>query len=721
MTIWLLTTEYPPFYGGGISTYCQNTVRALKEAEAKMTVFLCDKNITGTSISEDNGVRLVRFSPYDHPEKEFLGYETLVSYAFASIIERFVQKEGTPDIIESQEYNGIAYFTLLKKQLLYESFKNLTIVITIHAPAFVCRPYNHEPSFRLPYFWIHEMEKFCLQAADLVISPSRYILNQIDHRFPEFKKSCTIIRNPYHFPVSPLSPHPVKRREFVFYGKASPLKGIFELLKYFRIAWQQDKTLTLRLIGGLDHRYHPSGMLMGEIIKKEYKDYIDAGLLVIEGQIHPGQLKERISSAHAIIFPSRVDNFPYAVMECMAMGKIVLASTTGGHIEMIQPGKNGFLFDLDDPASFAGELQTILDLDETAMEKIGREAASTVGNVCDPALIAGEKMRVFNDLVSNRSPVTRNFPFLREMTPPSTKSSISGIPGMLSVVIPYYNMGKYVKDTVDSILRSDFPDIEIIIFNDGSTDPASIQALEALGSQEKVRIIHGPNGGLPAARNQGASAAKGEFLAFLDPDDTVQPGYYPWAIKLLRQYENVHFVGTWTRYFGDGKGIWPGFTPEPPFLLIHNMANTSSLVYKRWAFLEKGLNDRAMLFGMEDYDSLISMVSHGYNGVVIPEPLFNYRVRKDSMARQFTRAKIEYLYELISHKHKNYYSIFASEINGLLNDNGPGYAYDNPTLDYELRSNPLAKIVGLKILQQLKQNKYLRTYLIKLNQILTKK
>lgn len=718
MKIWLLTTEYPPFHGGGISTYGGQTARMLQQEGATLTVFLCDKNIDRTLVSNEAGVRVVRFSPYGFAEKDFLGYETLVSFAFARTLQSYIQKEGQPDIIESQEYNGIAYFTLLFKKLLYKEFKAVPVIITIHAPAFVCQPYNQESSFKLPYFWIHEMEKFCLQAADHVIAPSHYIIDQIRSGFPEFSNEYTVIRNPYYITSSALPAGPVNKKEFVFYGKTSPLKGIFELLRCFKTLWQKDEALTLRLVGGTDHYYHAGGMLMGDIIKKEYAAPIAAGQLILEGKIHPSQLPEKMATAGAVIFPSRVDNFPYAVIECMAMGKVVLASTSGGHREIIHDKENGFLFSLQEPASFYEKMDLLLNLDEHNARQMGQAALSTVSSVCDPAAIGNLKMQLFRELVTAD---THHFPFLRQ-GPQTRKPPVAEEqPGLLSVVVPYFNMGKYVGDTLDSLLRSGYKNMEIILVNDGSDDMHSIKVLELYRSMERVRVLDTSNQGLPKARNHGAAHAKGEFLAFLDPDDTVEPDYYPMAIDLLKHYDNVWFAGAWTRYFEEGSGAWPGFIPEPPFLLVHNMANTSSLVYKKAAFLDKGLNDPAMIFGMEDYDSLIGMVSHGYNGVVIPELLFNYRVRKNSMARQFTIEKIAYLHELISQKHRNYYSIFASEINNLLNINGPGYKYDNPTLDYHIRTNRLAKMVSPKLLQRVKQNKYLRKHLITLNQFIKNK
>ena len=159
--------------------------------------------------------------------------------------------------------------------------------------------------------------------------------------------------------------------------------------------------------------------------------------------------------------------------------------------------------------------------------------------------------------------------------------------------------------------------------NDGSTELESLEKLKPYRKDLTIKIIDTTNKGLAAARNVGAENATGKFLAFLDADDKISPEYYDRAVTTLTQYQNIHFVGCWTKYFGDSTNVWPTFSPEPPLILFHNMVNSSSLIYKTESFLEGGLNDKNMKFqGLEDYESVISMTEKGFRGVVLPEVLF---------------------------------------------------------------------------------------------------
>ena len=94
----------------------------------------------------------------------------------------------------------------------------------------------------------------------------------------------------------------------------------------------------------------------------------------------------------------------------------------------------------------------------------------------------------------------------------------------ISVIIPLYNKEKQIKDTIDSILKQDFTDFELIVVNDGSTDN-SLKIIEAI-NDERVRIINQTNAGVSAARNKGMDEARGDYVFFIDADDHLLPGAF---------------------------------------------------------------------------------------------------------------------------------------------------------------------------------------------------
>jgi glycosyltransferase involved in cell wall biosynthesis len=702
---WLLTTEYPPFFGGGISTYCKQTATLFSEAGHEVSIFMPHYEASDVLETKEGSIRIIRFNPTISGCSKFLGFEANLSFAFAEIVCRKIESEGPPAVIESQEYNGIAYYLLQKKHLGYPLLKNQKIILTLHAPSFLYFDYNQVPLYKHPNFWTGEMERFCIRATDLCITPSAFLPEAISTRTDLRNVNIKVLPNPFSSEYLKDKVPDFKSGEVVFYGKIIPQKGCIELLHYFKELWEEGKTTRLRMIGGGQHFFHPLHEDLTGYLQRKYKKYLDQGLLVMEGSVSPDKLYDTLHSAHIIVIPSIVDNLPYAVLETMAMGKIVLASVQGGQREIIDDGVNGYLFSHEIKNSFREALDKIMNLTREEILQTGQRAKEKIQDTYSPKLIYKQKLELIEGIqLPERATV---FPLIR---PPENfkPMKVGSGTGLLSVVIPYYNMGEFLPETINSIRSSGYPQLEIIIVNDGSDDTESLDVLKQYTQDPAIRVIHQKNEGLALARNAGALASNGEFLAFLDPDDTVEPPYYWNAVQLLKEKENISFVGCWAKYFGESSDTWPTFNPEPPYVLLHNCMNTSALVYKRSHFLDAGLNDSSMIYGMEDYDSMLGMLAKGYRGVSFPETWWNYRIRKNSMAQRFTNSSKLYLYKRIAEKHRIFYALYATELFMLLNTNGPSINIDNPTLNTGNYSTFASSRLGQRLIRFVKKNKYMR-------------
>ncbi len=92
-----------------------------------------------------------------------------------------------------------------------------------------------------------------------------------------------------------------------------------------------------------------------------------------------------------------------------------------------------------------------------------------------------------------------------------------------SVIVPIYNVEKYLKKCIDSILAQTYLDFEVLLIDDGSPDNCPMICDEYAGKDRRVRVIHKKNAGLVAARNSGVLAARGEYICYVDGDDWVSP------------------------------------------------------------------------------------------------------------------------------------------------------------------------------------------------------
>ena len=381
----------------------------------EVSVFINDNTVRDVHVEYREQIRIIRFNPTQTNAEPFLGHITNISYEFAHIVKRFIEQEGKPDVIEAQEYLGIAYYLLQYKHLQYSWCKDLPVIITMHSPSFIQMEYNEIPNYRYPNWWICEMEKFCLQAADLLISPTDYLLREVKQRFDITNKNIVVVPNPFPGFSHEISHHASKPTELVFYGKLTAQKGAFRLLKYFKELWDNGFARSLVLLGGQEIVYHPENRSMGDIINKQYDKYIKQGLLKLEDKLKPGDVPKRLSSAEVVIIPSNNDNLPYVVFEMMALGKIVLASKQGGQVEVIEDEKDGFLFDHNTPTDFARQLNKILSLDSEQRNEVAKNAISKISGTYNTDVIYQQKMPYVEKLVSEGINNCGTFPFAFEL------------------------------------------------------------------------------------------------------------------------------------------------------------------------------------------------------------------------------------------------------------------------------------------------------------------
>ncbi len=107
---------------------------------------------------------------------------------------------------------------------------------------------------------------------------------------------------------------------------------------------------------------------------------------------------------------------------------------------------------------------------------------------------------------------------------------------LISVILPIFNMAEYLPACLDSILNNTYRDLEIICVDDGSTDNTPGILNSYSDKDERIRIIHQANQGTSSARNAGLSAAKGEDIAFIDPDDLIHVQYF----EILKYYQQKY-------------------------------------------------------------------------------------------------------------------------------------------------------------------------------------
>ena len=221
------------------------------------------------------------------------------------------------------------------------------------------------------------------------------------------------------------------------------------------------------------------------------------------------------------------------------------------------------------------------------------------------------------------------------------------VPGV-SVVIPTYNREALLPEALDSVLAQDWPELEVVVVENGSTDgtPELLSEYEKRhGEVLQVIRLH-PNQGPSKARNAGILAARHEFIAFLDSDNRWVHG------KLERQMPafaadpslDLLFAGYSTFGVGAPREVlldsWSA-APDQALeeLLVGCCINTSTVVAKREALKQVGLFDPTT-DGLEDYELWLRMAARGLRIGYLAEPLAEYRLHPGSISGDLGRASV---------------------------------------------------------------------------------
>jgi glycosyltransferase involved in cell wall biosynthesis len=223
----------------------------------------------------------------------------------------------------------------------------------------------------------------------------------------------------------------------------------------------------------------------------------------------------------------------------------------------------------------------------------------------------------------------------------------------LSIVVPCYNGGRFLSALLANLASQRFRDFEIIVVDDGSTDAATLAALDALPSD--VQVVRQSNQGLAAARNSGFQAAAGEFVLPLDCDDALDPAFLERAVPLLeRAPGEVAFVFTDLRLTGALSGVL-----ERQFnrfnQLFHNRL-PYSLLLRKSAWQNAGGYDPSMRDGYEDWEFNIRLILAGHTGLHIDDPLFVYHVSPDGMLMSRSARRHGRLWRAILERHRSIYT-----------------------------------------------------------------
>ncbi len=203
---------------------------------------------------------------------------------------------------------------------------------------------------------------------------------------------------------------------------------------------------------------------------------------------------------------------------------------------------------------------------------------------------------------------------------------------VVSVVIPCYNTHRYLGETLQSAKGQSYQSIEILVVDDGSTEPDTLHFLGELGGE--IRLITQTNKGLSAARNAGIREARGEFILPLDSDDWLEPTFVEKLVCALTSDAQADFAFSYIQLEGEANGVLVKHFNFFEQLFLNQLPYC--LLYRKSVWKALGGYDESMRRGYEDWDFNIRLAALGGRSAVVGEPLFHYRVSSSGMLSSTT-------------------------------------------------------------------------------------
>jgi glycosyltransferase involved in cell wall biosynthesis/GT2 family glycosyltransferase len=200
----------------------------------------------------------------------------------------------------------------------------------------------------------------------------------------------------------------------------------------------------------------------------------------------------------------------------------------------------------------------------------------------------------------------------------------------VTVVIPVHDDAEFLEETLASVYEQTHTSWEIVVVDDGSTDPEVVAFLDSL-DRPRLRMHRQENMGLSAARNAGMKLARGEFLIPLDSDDELAPGYMSELRDELLRDPEAGFAHCLARLHGDIDAVW---IPRPynPYWQLFENSVVGCVLMRATAWESVGGYDETMTSGNEDWEMWLRLTGAGWGQVRVEEPLFWYRKHGVSMS-----------------------------------------------------------------------------------------
>lgn len=567
--------------------------------------------------------------PAPHPSYP-TGWSPLASIATL----RFLRKhDGDYDIIHFAENSGIGYFSILAKHEGI-ALQNSTIVVGLHGAqiewsALMNKKYPQD-EFDLQ---LGVMEKRSAELADVVVSPSEYMLEYVGRRGWKLPRHSLVIPNIVQ-PAAPsintfrLADKVAPVSELVFFGRLEERKGTRLFIEALELLLAANSTLTANVSRidtitflGKDTTDSATGVETSSLIANALMHLQAQSPHPFKYQFLPGYGREDAiaylqNDKRLTVIPALADNSPSTILECISHSIRFVASNAGGIAELVAPQDQARVLFEPRATVFAAKIaQVVLE-------------------------VSGPLVRASEHVLEAKTDWLKLHDWINALPAPAPPTPVAAeeMP-VVSICITHYERPQFLDHLLKSIAQQTYTKFQVILIDDGSTSAAAITYLDQLevthAHTSDWTLIRSSNTYLGEARNKAAAAATGEYLLFLDDDDVLKPHALETMVQVV-QHTKVVALSSWLDEFASDedplvtttlplrRSFW--FTGQSlPLGTVQNCFGSGNIFIERGVFSLIGGFSTFREVGAEDWELYMRLATNGYSQLVIPEELIYVR------------------------------------------------------------------------------------------------
>lgn len=634
-----VATELHPFTAGGIGRVLANLLEEMSVEEREDTCVVLQRD----DVDESRvtrlypGVRVVLARSDDYLLIDDAGRRYPPVWAFTDtewhwrsvlvmqVLANLEAKTGPLDYIEFPDWGGLAFATL-QERLLGTAFSGSTIAVRLHSASAVIAAHESVAQ-NLSSLALADIERKCVADCDILVSQLQGVGDRmrLEYGFTpeEWDPRVVLAAPPVVLDDGEPKTHsivPSNSTDIVFSSKIQSIK--------------QPLLFTRACVGFIrSHPYWrgkvvfcahtPSQEAVDDIIKRVPPDLRER--FRFEAALSQRERAALIATSVAVT-SSSWESFCLSAYEASLGGAVCIVNAANPAFAPGSPWVDG-----DNCVSFDGSLDGLVD------------ALSRAFALRAPLAVA-------------HAPKASRTHECARAGAGAPAAIVNTLP-LLSVIIPHFNLGPYLLRTIDSVLASDYPNVEVLVIDDASTDPDARLVIGKLEVAEipNVRVVRSAyNRGLSGARNLGLREARGQYVLTIDADDLISSTFSRMAIRALEANPSFDFVVPQTAFFSDDDEAaamsTSSFMDYAVFIgesrdtgLYQNRYSTATALFRRSMLVSLGYREE--LHSYEDWDLYQRAVFEGRRCIVTSSIEFLYRRRPDSMIHSNdARSRVGVLY-----------------------------------------------------------------------------